>query len=605
MSTLSPLEARWRAAWPEALAAWSHFTQLREPHFFPTDEEAAKDGMAGEIAAIRLHDQAVMVNLEVVHTRGLEDDAVAVLAHEIGHHVYVPGNLADNGRMIAAMKPYLFGLPENTVHFVANLYGDLLLNDRLQRRSGVDIAAVYRKLNDAVKGQQTSAVWKVYTHTYEQLWRLPTGTLSPPGLNAEMKSTAAYLARLIRHFASDWLRGARRFVNALYPYLIDDQEKQQQQTFILLGLTDTRCAGKCKGNGSASDVIPGGLIGIDPSELGGDDDFERELDDLFGLGEREDRAKNRKGRGSKRDAKKADNTAPEKLGKGTPRSQFREPFEYGELLRALGLDLKDWEVTTRYYRERSLPYLIPFPARRAPQAMEPLPEGYETWESTDSLENLDVFGSLVRSPIVVPGLTTVQRVYGESPGGDPAKRPLDLDIYIDCSGSMPNPAVNVSYLALAGTILALSALRAGARVQATLWSGAGQFDTSGGFLRDEKRLLGILTGYIAGATAFPLHVLRDTYQTRKASEPPAHIVVISDEGVDTILAEDEKKTPGEQLCRSALQTARGGGTLVLNLPSSQWPPRKTLEAIGFRIHAVTDWEDLVAFARAFVRDNYK
>ena len=39
----------------------------------------------------------------------------------------------------------------------------------------------------------------------------------------------------------------------------------------------------------------------------------------------------------------------------------------------------------------------------------------------------------------------------------------------------------ISYLALAGTILALSALRAGARVQATLWSGAGQFETTAGF----------------------------------------------------------------------------------------------------------------------------
>jgi hypothetical protein len=599
------LEPRWRAAWPQALAAWSHFTQLREPQFFTADEDAAKEGMAGEIAAIRLHDQAVMVNLATVHERGLADDALAVLAHEIGHHVYVPGNLADNARMIAAMKPYLFGLPENTVHFVANLYGDLLLNDRLQRRAGVDVQAVYRKLNDAVRGQKTSAVWKVYTHVYEQLWRLPAGSLSPGGLTPEMSATAAYLARLIRHFSADWLRGARRFVNALYPYLIEDYEKKRQNTFIILGLSDTRCAGKCKG-GCDADAIPGGLIGIDPAESGGDDDFERDLEDLFGLGELEnDRETSRRGRTSKRDPKKAGNTVPEREGKGTPRGQFREPFEYGEILKALGLDLKDWEITTRYYRERSLPYLIPFPARRAPQATEPLPEGYETWEPADALETLDVFGSLVRSPVVVPGVTTVQRVYGESPGGEPARRPLDLDIYVDCSGSMPDPAVEVSYLALAGTILALSALRAGARVQATLWSGAGQFETSGGFLRDEKRLLAIITGYISGSTAFPLHVLRDTYQDRKPSEPPAHVVVISDEGVDTILEKDEKKTRGEDICRMALQAARGGGTLVLNLPGPKWKPREALEAIGFRVHAVRDWEDLVAFARAFVRDNYE
>jgi hypothetical protein len=228
-----------------------------------------------------------------------------------------------------------------------------------------------------------------------------------------------------------------------------------------------------------------------------------------------------------------------------------------------------------------------------------------TWEASDDLDTLDLLGSLAQSPILVPGITTVQRVYGEMPGSDPAKVPLDLDIYVDCSGSMPDPAVNVSYLALAGTILALSALRAGARVQATLWSGAGQFDTSGGFLRDEKRLLGILTGYIAGATAFPLHVLRDTYKDRKPSEPPAHIVVISDEGVDTILEKDEFRTPGDRICRMALKAARGGGTLVLNLSNPDWPKRQELEALGFRVHPVTDWEQLMAFARAFVRENYE
>ena len=59
--------------------------------------------------------------------------------------------------------------------------------------------------------------------------------------------------------------------------------------------------------------------------------------------------------------------------------------------------------------------------------------------------------------------------------------------------------------------MALSALRAGARVQATLWSGAQQFETSGGFIRDEHRILEILTGYIGGSTAFPIHVLRETF----------------------------------------------------------------------------------------------
>lgn len=598
------LEAQWRDCWPKALASWSAYTLLREPTFFDSDGDAKANGMAGEIAAIRLVDQTVMVNLETVSNRQLEDLALPILAHEIGHHVYVPGNLADNARMIAGIKPVLFGLAPDTVHLVANLYGDLLINDRLQRRGGVDIASVYRRLKEAVEEKVASQVWKVYTRTYEHLWRLPAETLAPADVTAEMNADAALVARLVRHHAADWLPGARRFACILYPYLHEDEKQKRPQTFVLLGLSDTRCAGKCSSAGCDADAIPDGITGIDPSELG-DVDLDDALGDFFGGAEEDDDTRrNRRGRAGKR-IKPAANTEPDREGKGRPGSQFREPFQYGELLQALGLNLSEHEITTRYYRERALPHLILFRMQKAPQAKEPLAEGYETWEPTDNLEELDLFGSLMQSPQVIPGVTTVQRVYGETPGSDPAKVPLDLDIYVDCSGSMPYPAVKISYLALAGTILALSALRAGARVQATLWSGAGQFDTTAGFARDEKRILGIITGYIAGATAFPLHVLRDTYRNRKPSEPPVHIVVISDEGVDTILEVDEKGTPGAKICELALKSARGGGTLVLNLPSRAWPARKKLEKIGFRVHAVTDWEELVAFARAFVRENYE
>jgi hypothetical protein len=583
------LASRWQAAWPEALARWSPYTQLRPPTYYETDAAAGAGGMAGQIAAIRLHDQSVMVNLDTVRRLGLADHALAVLAHEIGHHVYVPGNLADNARMLAAIKPVLFGLPNDTAHLVANLYGDLLLNDRLQRRAGVDVAAVYRRLREAAPAGDPTQTWRVYTRTYEHLWRLPPGTLAPPGVTDEMNADAALIARLIRHYAAHWLGGARRFACILYPYLQTDEEQKKAQTFTCLGLGDLRCAG-CA-------AVPDGLCGIDPAELGEDEEFDRELQ---GPGkEGWNRSKKRK--------RAPENTAPSAEGKGTPRRQFREPFEYGELLRALGLDLSEHEITTRYYRERALPHLIPHPSRLAPRAREPLAEGYETWDAGEELEQLDLFGSVLRSPELVPGVTTVQRVYGDTPGSDPAKAPLDLDIYIDSSGSMPNPAANVSYLALAGAILALSALRAGARVQVTLWSGAGQFETTAGFVRDEKQILGVLTGYLGDGTAFPLHVLRDTYAERRPADPPAHVIVISDDGADTMLATDEKAAPRADVCAAALARARGGGTLVLNLSldPEAWKPGKRLRKLGFRIHKVTEWEQLVAFARAFVRDNYE
>ncbi|HET9933819.1 MAG TPA: vWA domain-containing protein, partial [Polyangiaceae bacterium] len=533
------LLAAWSAAWPRALEAWSAYTLLREPRFFESNEAAQSDGMAGEFAAIRLRDHSVMVNVAEVLKRGLEPHALPILAHEIGHHVYVPGNLTDNARMLAAIARMLTGLPKGSVHLVANLYGDLLINDRLHHRADIDVASVYVQLKQSAGERAPNQVWSVYTRTYEHLWRLKAGTLAPERVGYEMDADAMLLARLVRSFAGDWLRGARRVATVLYRYLAQDELDNAGKTFVELGLHDTGRAGAAAPGEGEADAAPDGLAAVDASEIGDDDEFEDELADPLG-----------KGRQSA--VPEAPNTAPGKEGQGHSGTQYRTPFEYGELLRTLGLNLDAHEITTRYYRERALPHLIPFPVRRAPQATEPLAEGYEEWNPGEALEALDLFGSILRSPRVIPGVTTVQRTYADVPGNDPAKVPMDLDIYVDCSGSMPNPAFDVSYLSLCAAILALSALRAGARVQATLWSSAGTFETTGGFLRDERRVLGTVTGYVSGGTAFPLHLLRDTYQERKASEPPAHIVVISDDGCDTMLAKDEFGNDGASVAATAL-----------------------------------------------------
>jgi hypothetical protein len=274
-------------------------------------------------------------------------------------------------------------------------------------------------------------------------------------------------------------------------------------------------------------------------------------------------------------------------------------------LESLGSKLPKAEIVARYYRERALPHLLPFPARRAPRVMEPLAEGWEPWGIGDPLDELDLTGSVMASPIVVPGVTTVRRVYGETPGTEPARVPMDLDIYVDCSGSMPNPAIDVSYLSLCATILSLSALRAGARVQATLWSSPGVFATTGGFIRDEKAVVAMVSGYVCGGTAFPIHMLRYTYEGRKPPDRAVHIVVISDDGCDTMLNTDERGNEGAAVAGVALRKARGGGTLVLNLPNvGNWRASQPFTDLGFRIHAVSNWEDLVSFAQRFVRDTY-
>ena len=273
----------------------------------------------------------------------------------------------------------------------------------------------------------------------------------------------------------------------------------------------------------------------------------------------------------------------------------------------MGITVSQEDATNRFYKEKARPYLIPFPVSESEPSTEPLLEGYEIWQPGQMVERINWFQTLMRSPVVIPGYTTVQNRYGTSEGQARAESPIDLDIYVDCSGSMPRPSIQLSYPALAGAIIALSALRTGSSVQATLWSGPKQVQITEGFVRDESQILTVLTGYIGGGTAFPLHILRKTYLEEPLPKKKVHILVISDDGVDTILQNDELGTSGADIARRALEVASGGGTFALQLYHGweQNPRLKEANKLGFSMHPVSSALELTEFARRFVQENYR
>ena len=588
-ATLADLDQQWSQAWPLAIESWSRFTRIRPPTLCLTNDAARNEGLTGSFAMIRLHDQAVVINLQEVMELGISGFAHEVLAHEIGHHVLAPATLSEHTSMIARMR---WALPTLEQHapMVANLYTDLLINNRLQRSAGLRLAELYRTL----KGDRDSgSVWTVYMRIYELLWSREKGTLGGGATDDRMEGDAVLGARLLRSYAGDWLDGSGRFACLLLPYLMEDEKTRD-----LLNLwQDTRNA--------AAGGEPSGLTEEDPQEKGG------------AIHPSQDPDLNGEEMGEIETGQDVTGSSPREsaLDSSNQRGQMREPFQYGEILRAAGLDLSDHEIAIRYYRERARPHLIPFPSRPAPESYDPLPEGLEPWDIGQALDDADWLQSVLQSPVVVPGMTTVQRVWGTSEGHQPRKEPLDLDLYVDSSGSMANPQHLVSYPALAGAIVCLSALRAGARVQVTLWSGSRQFTCTAGFVRDEHEILAVLTGYFGGATAFPIHVLRDTYAARGLDARPVHIMVISDDGISTMFDQDELGSSGWDVSDTALKRARGGGTFVLNLPDN-WERlrggydnayatiRKARDSHDWQVNRVATWEDLVEFARRFSRITY-
>ena len=89
------LEKKWLEKWPKALELWSKYTRLKEPFFCLNSTDEKLFGLSSSFAMIRLNDHKVVVSLPQIHELNLEDYALEILAHEIGHHVYCPADLSD------------------------------------------------------------------------------------------------------------------------------------------------------------------------------------------------------------------------------------------------------------------------------------------------------------------------------------------------------------------------------------------------------------------------------------------------------------------------------------------------------------------------------
>ena len=580
MTAPDSLLEKWRQAWPAALKVWSPYTRLSEPKWARNKSEARTLGVVGSFACIRINDHSVRISLSQIKDFDLEDYALEILAHEIGHHVFCPANLLEAGKAVALASLALPTL-ESHAPSIVNMWEDLLINDRLVRYHGQRHAEIYERINRRNK-TEPEKLWRLYMRAFEILWGLEPGRLKGTGLKPAEEGDAYLVARMVRVYGKDWMMGVGGFAALCLPYLMGQQKEKTTNSFEVL--FDT------KGLGEGCEVPLGilDLSGLSTAHPTEDPNIVESLP-----------------------TKEARTTAPsppqtehEPAGVG---GQTREPFLFGQVLKALGMKLDSHEAAVKFYREKALPHLIPFPKQEHGFSSEPLMEGLEPWDVGNATEEIDWLESVMLSPVVVPGMTTLKRTWGVMGGNQREKTPLDLDLYVDCSGSIPNPQTALSYLTLAGAIVVLSAMRTGARVQATLWSGPGEFDKTCGFVSDERAVLRVLTGYLGGSTAFPNHIFRETYQGRNESTRPVHILILSDEGVDTMQNQDEKGNPGLEISQMALERARGGGTMVLNLYRKEFLERPFGQAVarmGWELFRVTDWSELLQFAREFARLKY-
>ena len=565
MTDLHAVHVAWGQSWPQALAAWGRFTRLRPPRLLPVDGPTPEPKRPS-FAWFNFVDVEVSIDLEEIISSGLTDHAVAILAHEVGHHVFSPGDLLTAGRMSVQARQ---GLQERDRHapLVTNLWSDLLINDRLQTRAHLDMAAVYRTFDttgDVVMGLVLRAC--------EILWSLPAGDLSGPGPHPEAE--ALLISRLVRAYASDPVGGVGGFAMVLRPFL---------------SLTsDPGGSPWCAHHERPGTPVPG--LATDPmiTRAPRHPALDPRVMGPTALADADDE-----------DPLPEDDATSENTGSST-----LSPADYAAVLQSLGVGTSEQDAAHAWYREHASKHLVPFPVRHDISAPEPLVGGHDSWDVGDDLADVDWSATVLASPQIVPGMTTRRRHYEQESGAELEAVPVDLDIYLDSSGSMPNPARTGAPIALAGAILALSALRVGARVQATTWSGPRQIAGTDGFTRDSEAVLAAIVAHFGGGTSFPIQLLEQTHlaQPAEGRRRPCHIAVISDSGVVTMFTDGNyvpsSFDPASTIAARAVQAAGGGGTLVLDVPNAQGYRDM---APGYDVYAVRSWDDMIDFARTFAR----
>lgn len=565
-----PLEGASRVAWTRALQLWGvrmHDAELRPGA-----------GAQRGAPAWFTFPPAIVVDTAMVDDLGGAHELESVFAHEIGHHVLAPSTRLDALKIRHQLGRALMasGAPvirESDLGLLSNLWTDLLVNARVavlqRRRDGEGEPGIVR-LSRALYQRSyatTDRLWWVYLRTYELVWNLPAATLCAPQpppprparatkspadvpldeiperrrqheeklraarqeaarIAAELDSVittrpeldADLLAGLVRTFAVDPVGGSLRFGVLAAPYLVE--------------------AGRA--DGPALEAVPGGCAADDeaatPEELG------RVLAD-----------------------RRLSGAMPDRSGQASGRSVGGDGGEAGQrldLARTLELyATADADaVIAAWYRTEAGPWVRPYtqsrPARPAPELPGPL----EAWELGDDLAEIDWSATLQASAHIVPGVTTKRRSQLDDEPL-PVDAAIELDLYVDSSGSMLHPGQG-SPAVLAGTILTLSVLRGGGRVRVTSFSGPGMVAGGEGFMRDPTRLVGDLAWFFGDSTSFPLDLLERRY---RPLPPPAddvrrHLVVLSDDGLESMFGvHNEVYAHVAAATRTKLTT----GTLVL------------------------------------------
>jgi hypothetical protein len=451
------LDALVAECWPRAQAHWSRFLLLHAP---------VGDAGQPSVAHINLATRQIGVHYPLIRDKGLVDCLEAILAHEIGHHVRYPGTLTVEARLRLLEKP-LLPLED---YSLTNLFTDLLINDALRPALEEQLVRVYQVFRAADDWQRDPA-FLFYLAVYEERWQREPGSLMGPAHVAfdeaypNYRAEAQVLGQNLFHLGPNLYTQFLYFVSVVSRYVPPrDRDKPE---------------------------------GLDPYACGCG---EPSADDW------------------------ADALTPDARERDAIRRAVAEGWiakEMGERLAARdalteriwslpGADQADAtrvpEVMAAYYRREAERYLL----RPPPQLVlgeATTPTTLEEWEPGEALRDVDWPATLAqRGPLFGAAQPLKRERVAEAEGWEVPLWQPRVEIYLDVSGSMPDPRWRRNAMTLAAQVLLTGAIRAGGWVRVVLYSGAPVAFWE--WCRSERELSRFLMHYIGGGTSFPFDMLR-------------------------------------------------------------------------------------------------
>jgi len=486
--------------WPAARLKWSQFLLLSDP---------ANGSNSPSVAQIHLGSRQVLLNFSLIAEKDLGDCVEALLAHEVGHHVKYPGTLAVEARLRLLEK----SLIPIEGYSLTNLFTDLMINEYLGRTMQSQLTKLYQTLGPR-KDWERDPAFVFYLAIYEELWALTPGTLmqeceasfavSYPGFRGDARLLAGKLFHMEPNIYTQFLYFVSVLTGYIKPPKLEKPESQNPSQCHADAPSPDDWADALRPNSREKAAIQRGLAEgwlskEDAEKLSGKNVLERRIASLPGV-------------------------------------QTGNAEQVPEIMAA-------------FYRREAERYLFNPPSQQV-LGEAVVPTNLLEWEYSDPVKEIDWLQTLIQGGSELGSIQPLKRSHiGEVEGYDmPLWRPF-MEIYLDVSGSMPDPRFGLNAMTLASLILVSAAIRQGGWARALLYST--DLVSYWNWCRSEIELSRFLMHYFGAGTQFPFARLAASLQECGAKRPIRVLITDSDFNMNFSKEKNARQILGEAVRCSA------------------------------------------------------